>query len=74
MILFDVLYIHPVCTHILCVHACMFMPLGLEPHLHVTFCEVTREFDSLPSHATSLECGTVSIPIIDSCLKMAWKT
>lgn len=74
MTLFDVLYTHPVCAHILCVHACVFMPSGLEPQLHVAFCEVTRWFDNLPSGATSLECGTVSIPIIDFCLKMAWKT
>ena len=54
---------------------------GLETHLYVSFLDVTKGFDDvtegfdiLPSHAACLACGSLRIPIIDSCLKTAWKT
>lgn len=50
------------------------MPLDMEPYLDVAFPEVTGDFGNLPSHAACLECGSLRIPIIDSCLKTAWKT
>ena len=59
------------CAHILCRHAGVCVSLGLEPHLHVAFFEVTGGFDNLPFHAACLECGSLRIPIIDSCLKTA---
>lgn len=62
------------CAHILCGHAGMGVSLGLETHLYVAFIDVTEGFDNLLSHAACLGCGSLRIPIIDSCLKTAWKT